>query len=266
MSKASVSLQKRGDIAYVTLCRPESQNAIDGAFLRQLADACETIGADESVRVVLLTADGDVFSSGWDWSALGGLAAEAEGGSLLEAARAQGMLDDPFGRLAELPQPVVCALSGDAIGAGLELALACDVRLAADSARFGLPETAMGMLPMGGGTQRLARLVGRGKALEMILGGDTIDAREALRVGLVSAVAHGDRLLAEAESIAHRIAERGPLAVRYAKEAVSRGIDMPLEQALRYETDLTIILQTTEDRAEGVRAFLEKRKPEFKGA
>ena len=262
MSKASLSLQKRGGIAYLTLCRPESQNAIDGVFLRQLADACEAIEADDSVRVVLLTGDGDVFSSGWDWPAL---AAEAEGGSLLGAARARGMLDDPFGRLADLPQPVVCALNGDATGAGLELALACDVRLAAEGAHFGLPETAMGILPMGGGTQRLARLVGRGKALEMLLTGDAIDAPEALRVGLVSAVARRDRLLAEAEAIAQRIAQRGPLAVRYAKEAVSRGIDLPLEQALRYETDLTVILQTTEDRAEGVRAFLEKRKPEFKG-
>lgn len=267
MSKASLSLQKRGGIAYLTLCRPESQNAIDGVFLRQLADACEAIEADDSLRVVLLTADGDVFSSGWDWSALGGLARlRREGGSLLAAARAQGMLDDPFGRLAELPQPVVCALNGDATGAGLELALACDVRLAAEGARFGLPETSLGILPMAGGTQRLARLVGRGKALEMILAGDAIDAGEALRVGLLSAVAPRDRLLAETEAIAQRIAQRGPLAIRYAKEAVSRGIDMPLEQALRYETDLTVILQTTEDRAEGVRAFLEKRKPEFKGA
>ena len=130
---------------------------------------------------------------------------------------------------------------------------------------MGLPETKFGRIPMGGGTQRLARLVDKGKALEMILTGEPIDAGEALRIGLVSAVAPRDKLTAEAEAIVGRIAERGPIAVRYAKEAVNRGLEMTLEQALRYETDLTIILQTTEDRAEGVRAFLEKRRPEFKG-
>jgi enoyl-CoA hydratase len=118
---------------------------------------------------------------------------------------------------------------------------------------------------MAGGLQRLARLVGRGKALELALTGKLIDADEALRIGMISGVAPRDGLMQAAEAIAQRIAERGPLAVVYAKEAVSRGIDMPLEQALRFETDLTVILQTTEDRAEGVRAFLEKRKPEFKG-
>jgi enoyl-CoA hydratase len=175
------------------------------------------------------------------------------------------MLNDPFGCLAELSRPVVCALTGDAFSAGLELALACDVRIAAEGAEFGLPETAMGMVPMGGGTQRLARLVGRGKALEMILTAEPIDAAEALRVGLVNAVLPREKVVAEAEEIARRVAERGPLAVRYAKEAVLRGMEMPLEQGLRYETDLTVIIQTTEDRAEGVRAFLEKRKPEFRG-
>jgi enoyl-CoA hydratase len=172
---------------------------------------------------------------------------------------------DPFASLADLPRPVVCAIQGEALSAGLELALACDVRVAAEDARLGLPETKLGLIPMGGGTQRLARLVGRGKALEMILTGEPVDAQEALRIGLVSATAPRDKLAAEVEAIAGRIAERGPIAVRYAKEAVRRGLEMPLEQALRYETDLTIILQTTEDRTEGVSAFLEKRTPKFKG-
>ena len=122
-----------------------------------------------------------------------------------------------------------------------------------------------GVIPWAGGTQRLPRIVGRGKALEMILTGEAVDAQEALRIGLVSRVTPADQLMAEAEALAGRIAERGPIAVRYAKEAVSRGLDMTLEQALRYETDLTIILQTTRDRAEGVRAFLEKRDPRFEG-
>jgi enoyl-CoA hydratase len=179
--------------------------------------------------------------------------------------RSQGIPPDPFGCLAELPQPVVCAINGDAFGAGLELALACDVRIASEGASFALPDISLGLLPVAGGTQRLPRLVGRGKALEMVLTGEPVDAQEALRIGLVGAVAPPEVLATVAEAVASRIAERGPLAVRYAKEAVSRGIDMPLEQSLRYETDLTVILQTTEDRAEGVKAFLEKRRPEFKG-
>ncbi len=250
MPVRDVSLEKRGPIAFLTLRRPEAGNAIDGPILGELSRACEAIEVDEEVRAVVLTAEGEHFCLGWD-------------AALLDAE--DGPPADPFGCLAELPRPVVCAVQGDTLSAGLELALACDIRLAAEDAHLGLPETKLGRIPMGGGSQRLARLVGRGKALEMILTGEPVEAREALRIGLVSAVAPTDRLVAEAETIAGRIAERGPIAVRYAKEAINRGLEMPLEQALRYETDLTIILQTTEDRAEGVRAFLKKRKPKFKG-
>jgi enoyl-CoA hydratase/carnithine racemase len=258
MGTTSVSLELRGPIARLTLTRPDRQNAIDAATVRDLRSVCELITDD--VRVVLMTAEGDAFSRGWDWDALLGETTDPAA-----ALRSHGIPPDAFGCLADLPQPVVCAINGDAIGAGLELALACDVRIAADSATLSVPEVSLGLLPLAGGTQRLPRLIGRGKALEMILTGEPIDTQEALRVGLVSAVVPRERLLAEAEAIASRIAERGPLAVRYAKEAIARGLEMPLEQALRFETDLTIILQTTEDRAEGVRAFLEKRKAEFKG-
>ena len=267
MPMRTLSLNKRGPpgraqtgprpgagVAFLALTRPNTQNAIDGAMLAELTDACEAIEVDQEVRVVVVTANGDSFCRGWDPDFLGG-----------EDPPAAGTRVDPFGCLAELPRPVVCAIQGDALSAGLELALACDIRVAAEDARLGLPETKLGLVPMGGGTQRLARLVGKGRALEMILTGEPVDAREALRIGLVSAVVPRDKLAAEAEAIADRIAERGPIAVRYAKEAVTRGLEMTLEQALRYETDLTIILQTTEDRAEGVRAFLDKRKPEFKG-
>lgn len=258
MRLRTLALEKRGPIAYLTLARPEEGNPIDGVLLRELVDACEAISVDQEVRVVILTSGGAVFSTGWAWGMLTGEDPAA-------AAREQGLLNDPFGCLEALSRPVICAINGDALSGGLELALACDVRIAAEGARLGLPETAMGVIPMGGGGQRLARLVGRGKALEMILTADTIEAGEALQIGLVSAVAPRERLLAEAEAVAARMAEQGPLALRYAKEAVRRGLEMPLEQALRYETDLTVILQTTEDRAEGVRAFLEKRKPRFRG-
>jgi enoyl-CoA hydratase len=262
MSATSLKLDFQPPTVRITLCRPERGNVIDGAVEGELRDACEAVSENGEVRVVVLAAEGEVFSRGWDWPALAGA---AEGGSLLEAARGMGMTEDPFECLAALSRPVVSAVNGEASGAGLELALACDIRIAAEGSRFSLPELSMGMLPMGGGLQRLARLVGRGKALELALTGEEIDAHEALRIGLVNAVVPADRLFAEAEAVALRIAERGPLATAYAKEAVSRGIGMPLEQALRFETDLTVILQTTEDRAEGVRAFLEKRKPEFKG-
>jgi len=246
MSERTVSMDKSGPIARLTLRRP----SVDAALLADLARACDAIESDEAVRAVVLASEGPDFCRGWDESVLAG-----EGGPPADA----------FGCLAELPRPVVCAVQGEALSAGLELALACDIRVASEDARFGLPETQLGLVPMGGGTQRLARLVGRGRALEMVLTAEPVDAPEALRAGLVSAVVPRDRLAAEAEAIAGRIAERGPLAVRYAKEAIVRGLDMPLEQALRYETDLTVILQTTEDRAEGVRAFLEKRQPKFKG-
>ena len=253
-------LERDRPIARLRLHRPERGNLIDSQTVQELDAACRELNDDDAVRVVILTGEGDAFCRGWD---LSGLDSERE--TPLDWARGQGLLGDPFGCLARLPRPVIAAVNGDAISAGLELALACDVRLAAEEARFACPETGHGVIPWAGGTQRLPRIVGRGKALEMILTGDAVDAQEALRIGLLSQVLPGERLLAEAAALAGRIAARGPIAVRYAKEAVSRGLDMTLEQALRYETDLTIILQTTEDRAEGVRAFLEKRTPQFKG-
>ena len=256
----TISLAQRDAIAYLHLQRPERENRIDAHLLRELAAACEALADDPEVRAVVLSGgEGSVFSLGWDPSLL---AAEVKG----EAAASRGeRLGHTFDFLAQMPRPTICAVNGDAFSAGLELALACDVRLACPEARFAFPETAWGLIPMAGGTQRLARMVGRAAALELILTAEPIDAQTALGIGLVSQVVPRDRLLAEASALAGRIAARGPIAVRYAKEAVSQGLDMPLEQALRFETDLTIILQTTEDRAEGVRAFLEKREPKFHG-
>jgi enoyl-CoA hydratase/carnithine racemase len=246
MTTKPLALEKKGAIAYLRLSRPDRGNAISREVLDELTAAATAIGDDEDVRVVILTGEGDVFCTGWDPEGLG--------------ARS-----DAFECIAQIPQPVIAAVNGDAISAGLELALACDVRLACADARFALPETSEGAIPQGGGTQRLPRVVGRAHALNMILSAEPIDTQEALRIGLVGAVVPRDELMAQAEALAGRIAARGPIAVRYAKEAVSRGLDMTLEQALRYETDLTVILQTTADRAEGVRAFLEKRTPKFKG-
>ncbi|HXG43057.1 MAG TPA: enoyl-CoA hydratase/isomerase family protein [Dehalococcoidia bacterium] len=251
----TLRLELRGPIAYLTLARPERANLIDPLLLAELADACEAIEPDQGVRVVLLSAgDAPHFSRGWDWSSLSA-----------DEGLDWGSLSRAFEPLAQLPRPVVCAIAGECLSAGLELALACDVRICADDARFALPETGLGLIPLAGGTQRLARVVGRAWATYLVLTGQEIGAQEALDLGLVSRVVPRERLLEEAHALCQRIAQRGPLAVRYAKEAVHRGCEMPLEQALRYETDLTIILQTTQDRAEGVRAFLEKRPPRFTG-
>ncbi len=246
MAFKTLRLDADGPIAVITLARPDSGNRVGEAFLRELDEACGAINDDATVRVAILRADGDVFCSGWDGEDVA-------------------MRPQPFACLESMGQPIICALNGEAMSAGLELALACDVRIAAENATFSLPETAQGQLPMGGGTQRLARLVGRGEALRLILLGEEIDAAEAYRIGLVSALAPRDQLDDKARSLAERMASRGPLALRYAKEAVRRGLDQPLDQALRYETDLTVILQSTEDRAEGVKAFMEKREPKFEG-
>jgi enoyl-CoA hydratase len=257
MSYQTIRLSKRDTIAYLDLQRPEQGNCIDIQLLQELAAACAEMNDDSQLRVVILSGgEAPVFSLGWDMSLLA-----AEG----EPARRREFLGHAFDCLPQLSRPIICAINGDAISAGLELALACDVRLACAEAHFALPETSWGLIPLGGGSQRLARIVGRGRALEIILTAEAIDAQEAHRIGLVSQVVPRDRLIAEATALAERIAARGPIAVRYAKEAVSKGLDMTLEQALRFETDLTIILQTTEDRAEGVRAFLDKRPPQFQG-
>jgi len=258
MTYRNLLLEKKGHVAGVRLRRVEQGHMLDSATVAELAAAAEAINDDEDTYVVVLGSEGKTFCRGWDASVL-------EAGAATEIARRERVLTDSFSFLNRLSRPVVAAIRGEALSAGLELALACDVRIAGEGARFGLPETALGLLPSGGGTQRLPRIVGRAKALQMVLLAAVIDAKEALRCGLVSRVVADDAVDDEALALAETIAARGPLAVRYAKEAVLRGMEMPLEQALRFETDLTVILQTTEDRTEGVRAFLEKREPHFKG-
>jgi len=259
MPYRTLTLERRGHVAWIRLARPDRGNPIDRAFLQELEDACDAINDDRDVRVAVLTGAGEVFSRGWDPPPGAETLAE------LTALRREWTVVQPFSGLDRMGQPVIAAINGDATGAGLELALACDIRLAAREARFSLPETSFGLIPMAGGTQRLPRLVDRGTAMEMILAGAVLDAAEAQRVGLVTHTAPRARLDALAEGIAEMVASRGPVAVRYARESVRRGLDMPLTEALRFETDLTVILQTTEDRAEGVRAFIDKRRPRFRG-
>lgn len=247
-----VDLQITGPIARISLNRPNTRNLITPAVVRGLEVACDAVRDDDSVRCVIISGGDAYFSAGWD---LDSFAAEP----------ADALAADVFGCLATLPQPVIAAIEGEATGGGLSLTLAADIRIAAENATFTLPEAEGGLIPLAGSINRLVRLTGRGSALSLILTGEPIDAPTALRIGLVSEVTPAGTTLDRTQEIAEQIAKQGPVAVRFAKEAISRGAEMPLEQALRFETDLTLLLQTTKDRAEGVRGFIEKREPEFKG-
>jgi enoyl-CoA hydratase/carnithine racemase len=249
---ALVALHADGPIATLTIAPTEGR--YDRALMEVLADAASRVAADESVRVLILRAEGD-FGLGWSAAAL----EEPEGLAVVPA------LGAGIEAIAGIPQPVIAAISGRCISAGLELALAVDIRLAADDTRYAMPDTLAGVVPRAGGTQRLPRAIGRTHALRLLLTGEEIDATEARRIGLVSALVPRAGLDEAARTLAEAIAQRGPVATRFAKEAVHRGIEMPLDQALRYELDLTVLLQSTADRAEGVRAFAAKRPPRFIG-
>lgn len=250
----SVTVAFEGPIAVITLAPAGGRH--DRASVEALGDAAVYVAGRldgaEAVRAVVVTGD---FGAGWTEEAL----RERDGIPGIEPLGAGVHL------LAEVPQPVVAAITGACHGPGLEIALACDIRLAAGDATFAAPETGAGSLPRAGGTQRLPRAVGRAQALRLLLTGDVIDAAEARRIGLVSGVHEPAQVEAMARALAGRIADRGPIATRMGKEAVRHGVEMTLEQALRYETDLTILLQSTADRAEGVEAFVSKRPPRFTG-
>jgi len=262
MTHPTLVFEQREQVVRLTLDKPLVGNIIDLQLANELADACRRINQDDAVSVVIITGAGDTFCTGIDLDEISSLSASG-----LSRANAASLASQAVASLAvaSLDGPVLAAINGDALSAGLELALACDIRIASDGARFGFPETSRGFIPGGGGTQRLPRIVGRGKATEMILTAETIDADEAFRIGLLSRVVPAGRLMEEADEIAKRLVSRAPIAVRYAKEAVRKGMDMTQDQGLRLEADLSLLLQTTADRAEGIKAFLEKRPPTFRG-
>ena len=246
-----------GDIAIVTVDRQEALNALNQAVLFELSVAFEQAEADSDVRALVITGAGRAFVAGADIAGLRQLEDAFSGREL----SLQGQ--DVFSTLAALPFPTVAAINGFALGGGLELALAADLRVAAPTARLGLPEVGLGLIPGYGGTQRLPRLIGQGRALALILTGRHVQAGEALQLGLVNRVA--DAALAAAVELARTAARNGPVAVGLAKEAISRGLDVTLGQGLEIEADLFGLAATSQDMREGTSAFLEKRTPDFKG-
>ena len=255
--------------AAITLARPEANNRIDAELAEEFRDACQRIDADDDARLVVVTGSGGCFSIGraCPGQATDELEPEPEPEAWSERLERLRVAD----ALAALTVPVIVALNGDAIGHGLELALAGDLRLAAEGSQFALsepdsPSFPWDAFPWDGGTQRLPRLIGPAWALDLALTGRQVDAAEALRLGLVNRVAAPEELAEETERLAQAILAGGPIATRYAKEAVHQGMDLSLTQGLRMEADLSVILQSTADRAEGIASFKERRPPTFSGS
>lgn len=251
-----ITCSKKESVATITLSRPDEKNAINTQMAAELKTIRDDISRDKTIKVVIITADGnEVFCAGTDTEEFCALQNRAQGTELFSVASTIDTFDGP----------VIAAIGGDAFGQGLELALACDLRICSQNAKFGMPQVPAGQMPWDGGTQRLSRLVGRGKALEMILLGETIEALEAYRIGLVHKVVPPVDLMQVGLDMAHKMARMSPISLAYTKEAVKKGMDLTLEQGLRLEADLYYLIHTAQDRAEGIKAFQEKRRPEFKG-
>ena len=247
-------------IARITINRPDKLNALNATVIAELDDAAARIETDAGVRAVLLTGAGTkAFVAGADITEIGGQGA-VDGQARARAGQRM------MRRLEQCGKPVVAAVNGFALGGGCELAMACHLRVASDTARFGQPEVKLGIGPGYGGTVRLPRLIGRGRALELLLTGAMIDAQEAWRIGLVNRVVPADRLLPESEALLRSILDNGPLAVRACLELVDAGLDMTVDEALRLEASWFGLLSATADMREGTRAFLEKRKAAFQGS
>src|SRR5882672_5369172 len=257
-SYETILVERRGSVAIITINRPEKRNALNIQTRAEGAAVLDELRAEESVRVVVFTGAGDkAFVAGADIAEFADRTAITQREVMLE----RGL----FNAIDTFPKPVIAMVNGYCLGGGCELALACDIRIASDKASFGQPEINLGIIPGGGGTQRLTRLVGEGQAMELILTGAIIDAPTALTLGLVNHVVPADQLETKTMELANRIAEKSPIALRLAKEAIKAASRSNLDEGLRREVDLFALCFSSADKDEGVSAFLEKRKPEFKG-
>jgi enoyl-CoA hydratase len=258
MEYETIIYEKDEGIGTIILNRPKSMNALNSVLLRELKHVLAELERDDEVRVVVITGSEKFFAAGADITEVGKISTPVEAHGFIKEAQ------DVFNKIEDLEKPVIAAVSGLALGGGCEMALACDLRMAAENAIFGQPEIKIGVITGGGGTQRLHRVIGLTKAKELLYTGDPIDAREAYRIGLVNMVVPVASLLAEARKMALKIARQPGIALKITKMAVNGGINMDVKSALVYEARCFELLFSTEDQKEGMQAFLEKRKPAFK--
>ena len=252
-------VQRESRVAVLTIQRPQRLNALDASTLDDIRQAVLDFQQDESIRCVIVTGGGEkAFVAGAD---VHEIARDTPDGALQRALRGQHVFD----LIEQLGKPVIAAVNGLALGGGCELAMACTLRIAADTARFGQPEINLGLIPGFAGTQRLARLVGKTRAMELILTGNPISASEALAIGLINRVVPAADLMNAARTLASELAMKPPIALRYAMAAINSGLEMPFTEGCQLEASLFGMVTTTEDMREGTKAFLEKRKAEFKG-
>ncbi len=259
MAFDNLLLERDGAVASITINRPKVLNALNTQTLDELRRAILELKQDAGVRVVILTGAGEkAFVAGAD---INELAVQTPTSGREHALAGQHVFD----LIENMGKPVIAAINGYALGGGCELAMACTLRIAADTAKIGQPEVTLGLMPGYAGTQRLPRLVGKGKAMEMILTGASIAADEAQRIGLVNRVVAAAELMTHATALAAQLAKSAPIAMRYIINAINKGVEMPFAEACQYEATLFGLVASTEDMREGTKAFLEKRKPEFKG-
>lgn len=256
MSYEYIVVERDGPVGIVTLNRPQQMNALASFLVKELATALEALDEDPEIRVIVLTGGEKIFAAGADIKEM------ADAGPFDERLRTRLAYRD---RINKISKPMIAAVSGYALGGGCELALTCDIIIASETARFGQPELNLGVIPGSGGTQRLTRIVGKHRAMEMVLTGEPISAVDAHRWGLVNKVVAVELLLEEVKNLAKKIAAKPPLAVRLAKEAIVKALNTSLDEGLELERKAFYLLFASEDQKEGMKAFMEKRKAEFKG-
>lgn len=257
MEFTNILVREEKGIGFIIINRPELRNALNTETLLEIERALDQLRINEEIRVVIFTGAGEKsFAAGADIRQLNKR-------TMIEAL--QPNMTATYRKIEDYEKPTIAAINGFALGGGLELALACDIRIASYNAKVGLPEVALGIIPGAGGTQRLTRIVGKGKAMDLILTGDIIPAEEAERIGLISKAVPHDKLMEKATEYANKISLKAPLALRLAKAAVNRGADIEMETALYLEKLSQTILIGSEDKREGTQAFLDKRQPQFQG-